>query len=193
MTIDFLKGSHKNLVISLSLMVILMFGFSFALVPIYSVFCKVTGLNGKVDTTQPGKFSYIASLYKLDNPTAHKRRIVVEFDTNKNKDLLCTFSPTHTALEVIPGELTETSYHIKNLSTDRMVIQSIPSISPGFVAKYLKKLECFCFAQQVLEPGQALDLPLRFWLEPEIPESIHRLTLSYTVFDVSAKNQDQKT
>lgn len=185
------KPSHKTLVIRLGIIASLMFGFSFALVPIYSVFCKVTGLNGKVDTTEPGKFSYNASLYKLDNPTAHKRRIVVEFDTNKNKDLLCTFSPTHTALEVIPGQLTETAYHIKNLSTHPMVIQAIPSISPGFVAKYLKKLECFCFTQQLLEPGQALDLPLRFWLEPEIPESIHRLTLSYTVFDVRAKNQKQ--
>jgi cytochrome c oxidase assembly protein subunit 11 len=72
-----------------------------------------------------------------------------------------------------------------------MLIQTIPSISPGFAAKYLKKLECFCFTQQLLEPGQTLELPLRFWLESEIPESIHRLTLSYTIFDVSAKTQKQ--
>ena len=88
---------------------------------------------------------------------------------------------------MIPGELTETVFHVKNLTDKKMVIQAIPSISPGYLAKNLKKLECFCFEQQTLEPFESRDLPLRFWLETEIPSDIHRLTLSYTLFDVTLK------
>ncbi len=173
---------NKPLVIRLFAAAILMFGFTFALVPIYNIFCDVTGLNGKVDVKHPGTFTR----YKIDDPNVQKRRITVEFDTNRNQQASCEFSPEHTALQVIPGELTHTSYYVKNLTNKKIVIQAIPSISPGVVAKYLKKLECFCFNQQVLKAGEAMNLPLRFWLEPEIPDNIHRLTLSYTLFDVTS-------
>jgi len=175
--------SSKCLVIGLFLLAGLMFGFTFALVPIYNVFCQVTGLNGKIDPKHPGKLA----LYRIKNEASSKRRVIVEFDTNLNKGLHCQFSPTHTVLQVTPGELTHTSFQVKNLTNKKMIIQAIPSISPGFVAKHLKKLECFCFNQQTLNPGEALELPLRFWLEPEIPDNIHRLTLSYTLFDVTGR------
>ncbi len=162
-----------------------MFAFSFALVPLYDVFCSVTGLNGKVDINQAGVYSR----YKVPGNIKTDRLITVEFDVNRNRQLSCEFSSQHTALQVKPGDLTLTSYHVKNLTQKRMIIQAIPSISPGYLAKYLKKLECFCFTKQVLEPGQAMDLPLRFWLEPEIPKEVFRLTLSYTLFDIT-KNSD---
>ena len=171
---------HRKLIRYLLALTLMMFGFSFALVPLYNVFCKATGLNGKVDLER-AQFAR----YKNTDPDALKRQIIVEFDTNRNQQALCEFSPEHTQLAVSPGELTLTSYYVKNLTNREMIIQAIPSISPGLAAKHLKKLECFCFEQQTLQPGEAMKMPLRFWLEPEIPKDVHRLTLSYTVFDVT--------
>ena len=179
----------KTLVRNLIIIVFIMFGFTFALIPLYNVFCQVTGLNGKVDL----KKTETLSRYKIVNKDINQRRVIVEFDTNRNQQLNCEFTPQHTALQVVPGELTHTSYHVKNLTHQKMTIQAIPSISPGHVAKHLKKLECFCFNQQTLEPGESMELPLRFWLEPEIPEDIHRLTLSYTLFDVTARVKESGT
>jgi len=179
--------NNRSLIILLGIITCLMFGFSFALIPLYSVFCKVTGLNGKVDIDSPQAFSR----YKSTEKAIQQRTIVVEFDTNRHQKIPCEFTPAHTALQVVPGELTHTTYRLKNLSHQKMVIQAIPSISPGVLAKHLKKLECFCFEQQTLEPGQTLDLPLRFWLETAIPNNVHRLTLSYTLFDVTPKVKEK--
>lgn len=171
-----------------------MFAFTFALIPLYSVFCKVTGLNGKIDDRHPLTYN---PRYKIanaknansdnsnsDNEIAN-RLVTIEFVVNLNRQLPCLFKAEHSALQVTPGELNVSSYYVKNLTSKRMVIQAIPSISPGEVAKHLKKLECFCFNKQTLDPGQEMHLPLRFWLDPEFPTDIHRMTLSYTLFDVT--------
>lgn len=173
----------QYLVLKLSVVALLMFGFSFALVPLYSVFCKATGLNGKVAIQRPETYNGA----NID-PSSHV--VMVEFDVNRHQQLPCEILPEHPILPVIPGQLSSTSYYLKNLSGKKMVIQAIPSISPGTVAQHLKKLECFCFNQQVLQPYESLRLPLRFWLEPEFPRSIHRLTLSYTLFDVTQQHRE---
>ena len=166
----------KSLIKRLVIIAILMFGFSFALVPLYNALCKVTGLNGKVDLKNAALFS------RYKNPDLQRTPIVVEFDSTRNQNLDCELTPEHTSLSVIPGVLTLTSYKAKNRTKKTMVVQAIPSISPGIAAQHLKKLECFCFNQQILQPGEVVSLPLRFWLEPEIPSTVHRLTLSYTLF-----------
>ncbi len=176
-----MQTSHKKLVIRLSIIVTLMFGFTFALVPIYNVFCDVTGLNGKVDIKKPEKLTR----YKNEASSKANRLIVLELDINRHQNVPCEFKSEKPALQVIPGELTHTTYYIKNLSDKKMIIQAIPSISPGYLAKHLKKLECFCFEQQTLAPFESRDLPLRFWLETAIPDNIHRMTLSYTLFEVT--------
>jgi cytochrome c oxidase assembly protein subunit 11 len=177
----------QRLVLKLVCLVILMFGFSFALVPLYTVFCKVTGLNGKVELDGPS--SYAQSQFNKPNKDhldlEVDRRIIVEFDVNRNEKIPCEIVPKHAVLQVNPGVLCSTSYSVKNLTGKRMVIQAIPSISPGIVAKYLKKLECFCFTPQELKPYESQQFALRFWLEPEIPDNVYRLTLSYTLFDVT--------
>lgn len=180
-----MQKSHKILTLKLSIIAVLMFGFTFALVPLYNVFCNITGLNGKIDTTKSGMFAR----YKNENITIapSKHFVVVELDTNRHQGMPCEFTAEKPALQITPGELIETTYHVKNLTDKTMVIQAIPSISPGYLAKYLKKLECFCFEQQTLAPFESRDLPLRFWLETDIPDDIHRLTLSYTLFDVTLK------
>lgn len=174
-----LKKNQKLLSI-LILISIGMFGFSFALVPLYTVFCKVTGLNGKVELKGPNALTR----YKNTDLT-NSRLIIVELDVNRNRNLNCEFSPTHTALQLKTGELAATTYHVKNLTNKTITIQAIPSITPGKAAKYLKKLECFCFNKQILKPGEAMQLSLRFWLEPTLPCDVKRLTLSYTLFDVT--------
>lgn len=156
-----------------------MFAFTFALVPLYSVFCKATGLNGKVELSN-------GVLGRYPNKDVVQGHVVtVEFDSNLHPNMPFVFTPDHPAMQVTPGILTQTSYTLKNLTNKTLVVQAIPSISPGIVAKYLKKLECFCFNRQVVQPYEVVHLPLRFWLEPEFPDSIHRLTLSYTLFDVT--------
>lgn len=177
---EHMQPEHKKILKILLLVSFCMFGFTFALIPLYTVFCKVTGLNGKVDIKRPGAFVR----YK-NSDLENSRLITVEFDVNRNRHLNCEFSPEHTALQIKTGELTLTSYYVKNLTNRTLIIQAIPSITPGIAAKYLKKLECFCFNKQTLKPQESMHLPLRFWLEPEIPDSVKRLTLSYTLFDVT--------
>lgn len=174
----------RSLTIKLGVLALFMFGFSFALVPLYTVFCKVTGLNGKVDVRYPER-------YDREHTRFASHVVMVEFDVNRHQQLSCEIRPEHPILQVVPGQLTSTSYYVKNLTDKKMVIQAIPSISPGRVAKYLKKLECFCFTPQSLQPYESLRLPLRFWLEPEFPDAIHRLTLSYTLFDVTHQAQQE--
>jgi len=173
-------GRERRTLLTLLFIIIGMFGFTFALVPIYDAFCKVTGLNGKVDITNSGIVRY-----KDPGADTKGRSITVEFDVNRNQRLKCDFSPEHPVLQITPGKLTLTSYYIKNLTDKTLIIQAIPSISPGIAAKHLKKLECFCFNRQTIKPGEALNMPLRFWLEQEMPEEVKRLTLSYTLFDMT--------
>lgn len=177
---DPIKYSIRRTILFSLGIVVLMLGFTFALVPLYSVFCKVTGINGKVDLSTTGR-------YAVNTGEITNRLITVEFDTNLHPDMPFEFSPEHAVLQVTPGALNHTSYFIKNKTDKTVIVQAVPSISPGIVAKHLKKLECFCFTQQTLKPKEAAQLPLRFWLEPEFPDSVHRLTLSYTLFDVSKK------
>ncbi len=190
--------THKRRILYLVSISLMMFGFSFALVPLYNTLCRITGLNGKVSTKQdllaaqgvqnpehiPGSTRYQNLHYR-----PARKAIQVEMDSTRNQQLPCVLTPEHRILEVIPGTLITTSFRAKNLSAKHLHIQAIPSISPGAAAQYLKKLECFCFNQQIIKPGEEITLPLRFWLEPEIPENIHRLTLSYTLFEITGSNR----
>lgn len=156
-----------------------MFGFTFGLVPFYSVFCKITGINGKMDLRTQ-------ALGRYESPQSLKGHVItLELDTNLHPNLPFDFFPENKALQVIPGTLYQTYYVIKNKTNQTHVVKAVPSISPGILAKHLKKLECFCFTEQVIKPKEVRRVPLRFWLEPEFPESIHRLTLSYTLFDIT--------
>lgn len=150
--------------------------FTFTLVPIYNVFCDVTGLNGKVD------LSVIAASPdgKIDD-----RYVTVEFVVNYNQEMPWEFRPQHVTLKVRPGELARTAYYAKNPTKKTMVAQAIPSISPSQASRHFKKVECFCFSSQKLAPHESANLGLQFYLDPALPKDIHRLTLSYTLFDIT--------
>ena len=162
---------------------VLMFGLGFALVPLYEVFCEVTGLNGKTDANP-------AAAYRAPTGAGMatvERTVRVQFLAINNGSMPWQFrAPAESELRISPGAApVQLSYYARN-GTDRdMVAQAVPSVSPGRAAKHLRKVECFCFERQPLAAGEEAQLPLRFYLSPELPEDIDTITLSYTLFDVS--------
>lgn len=155
-----------------------MFGFGFALVPLYDVFCAVTGLNGKTPAQ-----AYAAVSAEVDR----SRSIKVQFLATNNEDMRWQFKPSTTEIRVHPGELVETEFFAKNPSANEMVAQAVPSLVPFKAAEYFHKTECFCFNQQTLAGGQEIMMPLRFIVDQDVPKDVHTITLAYTLFDVTDK------
>ncbi|WP_210467788.1 cytochrome c oxidase assembly protein [Vibrio crassostreae] len=173
------KRSTKKLTGYLVLSVVAMFGFGFALVPLYDVMCEALGINGKTNT--------VSAVQPQGMQPDYSRTIRVEFMSHIKPDMPWTFSPEVRVLEVHPGEVVQTNYIAKNLSGASLVGQAVPSVSPGMGATYFNKMECFCFNQQPLDGFKSADLGLIFYIEPDIPDSIHTLTLSYTLFNITSE------
>lgn len=170
--------SNRRLISLLVLGCIAMFGFGFALVPLYDVLCEKLGINGKTSRT--------ASNYQAI--TVDTSRIVtVEFISQVQTGMPWKFAPQTKRLEVHPGELIHTAFLAQNNSNRTIIGQAIPSVSPGQAAAYFNKTECFCFNQQQLAASSAAELPLIFYVDPQLPESIQTLTLSYTLYDITDK------
>jgi cytochrome c oxidase assembly protein subunit 11 len=167
---------QRRLITGLTLAAVAMFGFGYALVPLYDVLCSTLGINGKTG----GPTTAIQK-----NHIDKSRTVLVQFVANNAANLPWEFKPNTRSLEMHPGEMKRVSYFAENDSNRKMTIQAIPSVTPGLAARYLKKTECFCFNQQTLKSHESMDMPLLFHLDPAIPKSIHTVTLSYTLFDVS--------
>ena len=153
-----------------------MFCFGFLLVPLYDVFCEVTGLNGKVSGE-----AYQAVDVAIDT----SRTIKVQFVATNNDSMPWEFKPHVTSVIVHPGELVSTTFYAKNPRTIAMTAQAIPSVMPLRAAEYFHKTECFCFSQQILQAGEEVEMPLRFIVDQDTPKDVHTITLSYTLFDVT--------
>ncbi|WP_299136264.1 cytochrome c oxidase assembly protein [uncultured Vibrio sp.] len=173
------KRSTKKLTGYLVLSVVAMFGFGFALVPLYDVMCEALGINGKTNT--------VSAVQPQGMQPDYSRTIRVEFMSHIKPDMPWTFSPEVRVLEVHPGEVVQTNYIAKNLSASSLIGQAVPSVSPGMGATYFNKMECFCFNQQPLDGFKSAEMGLIFYIEPDIPESIHTLTLSYTLFNITSE------
>lgn len=173
--------SHVKLVFVLAVVILGMFGFGFALVPIYNSFCKTFGINGK---TNAEAIAYDTVNTKIDK----NRTVLVEFVATNNSGVPWAFYPKTNKIRVHPGEIAKLSFYAENQTRDRMTVQAIPSVTPGIAAKYLKKTECFCFTQQTLNGHEAMDMPLLFHLDPELPADVNTVTLSYTLFDVTGRS-----
>ena len=169
---------HAKLVLSLSILVLLMFAFAFAMVPLYNSLCKALGINGKITQQVDGSSQ---SLPSIDN----QRLITVEFVTTQSSNLPWKFYPKTKKINVHPGEIAKLAFYAENQSNTKMTVQAIPSVTPGIAAKYIKKTECFCFTQQNLNPHEAMDMPLLFHLDVDLPSDINTITLAYTLFDVT--------
>ncbi|MDG3088479.1 cytochrome c oxidase assembly protein [Vibrio hannami] len=178
---DTKKANHK-LTLKLIATTIAMFGFGFALVPLYDVMCDVLGINGKT--------SEVAAVQPHGMPVDMSRSITVELMAHIPPGMPWKLKPKEKILSVHPGEVIQTAYLIENLSDHAVVGQAVPSVSPGQAATYFNKMECFCFNRQPLAAGESTELALIFYIEPDIPDSVNTLTLSYTLFDISDKVTD---
>jgi cytochrome c oxidase assembly protein subunit 11 len=167
--------AQSNLLTMRKLLVVAvaMFGFGFALVPFYQKICEVTGVN---------------SVLKPDEVTNTQldlaRFVTIEFDSNLSGKLPWTFRPLQTSVRIHPGELTTVMYEIRNTSDHAVTGQAIPSYGPQLAVRYFKKLECFCFTQQTLQPGETKQMPVVFVIEQGPPGDVSTITLSYSFFEI---------
>ncbi|MFC3122578.1 cytochrome c oxidase assembly protein [Agaribacter flavus] len=177
-----LKGeqypSHGRTVAKLVFVVIGMFAFGFALVPLYDVFCDIAGINGKTGDS--------AAVYK-PQLVDESRLITVDFITRTNGGMPWEFSVQTKSIEVHPGKLAKVDFYVKNPATRDIVAQAIPSISPGKAALYMNKTECFCFNHQPLKAGEEAIMPMTFFIDPQLPKDITYFTLQYTLYDITER------
>jgi cytochrome c oxidase assembly protein subunit 11 len=165
----------KRLVVRLATAAVLMFGFGFALVPLYEVFCDITGLNGKNFNQGP------AAITAVDR----SRTVKVQFVTVNPADMPWEFKPTERTMRVFPGEDKVTAFYAKNPTSEWMVAQAVPSVTPSEAAPYLNKVNCFCFDRQPLDAGADTEMSLVFVVDPELPKHITTITLSYALYDLT--------
>jgi cytochrome c oxidase assembly protein subunit 11 len=164
--------SNRTLLFKLGAVVVAMFGFGYALVPFYEKICEVTGLRN------------IARADEVVNTQVDRSRGVrIEFDSNVRK-LAWTFRPLQPTLDVHPGELTQAMFEIVNTTDRPLTGQAIPSYGPPHAAQYFRKLDCFCFAKQTLQPGERRQMPVVFIVDSALPGDVATITLSYTFFEV---------
>lgn len=166
----------------LALLAVGMFGFAFALVPLYEVFCELTGLNGKTS----GRVVAI-------NPSVpdSDRIVTIQFLSQVGRGLPWEFRPTEHQLRVRPNEMHTTRYYVRNRADKAVTGQAVPSVSPGQAALHLKKIECFCFNHQQLAANEETEIEVRFFVDAELPEDIHTISLSYTMYPVPEKQTAQ--
>lgn len=157
-----------------------MFVFGFALVPLYDVICDVTGLNGKGRTQD----QYVLT-DELAPEIDEQREITLQFTVHGGLVDEWNFRPSERTMVVRPGEMKRISYTVTNPYDHAVTSQAIPSVAPNVASGYLNKIECFCFEEQHLEPGQTVEMPLQFFVDPDLPERVSKLTLAYTLYDIS--------
>lgn len=168
---------NRRLARKLVLVTLAMFAFGFALVPLYDVFCQITGLNGKTGRLDP---QVATAAGQVDTG----RWVTVEFIANVAQGLPWELRPVVKKMRVHPGEMVNAAYYARNLADRSMTGQAVPSVTPGVAAAHFKKLECFCFSHQELKAGEGKEMPLRYVVQPDLPKDISTVTLSYTFFNV---------
>ena len=166
--------ANRKTAARLAVVVLAMFGFGYALVPLYDVLCEITGLGGRTGVVQAGA---------LGNTVDTNRTIKVQFLGTVSSRLPWEFRPNVASMEVHPGQVYETTYFAKNLSAVPTIGRARPSVAPSIASLHFNKTECFCFTRQEFAPGEARDLPVRFVLSRDLPAEIATVTLSYTFFN----------
>ena len=160
-----------------------MFCFGWALIPLYDLFCDITGLGGDPG----GQYAYDPASERIDR----SRLVKVNFITNTNAGMPWSFWSEKGGMRVHPGELNEAIFYVKNTTDRRMVGQAVPSIVPTTAVDYFHKTECFCFNSQVLEPGQEVAMPMRFFVDAALPGNVQSISLSYALFDITSMSGGQ--
>lgn len=153
-----------------------MFGFGFALVPLYDAFCDITGLNGKTGRVEASTIDH--------SQVDLSRTIEVRFLANTSTGLAWSFEPVVKKMSVHPGQVYEALYRVRSTTDQETTGQAVPSVSPGLAAGHFNKTECFCFTEQKLAGRESREMPLRFIIGKDIDKNIEQITLSYTFFNI---------
>ena len=169
-----LKVKNKRLVVKLAGLAVFASFLGVALVPMYDWICEVTGLNGKTG----GAVAVTESPAQADM----SRWITVEFMGNVMPGLNVEFTTKQNKIKVRPGEVVTIGYIARNATQVTLSGQAVPSVSPGFTARYFKKIDCFCFKKQEFLAGESRDMPVTFFVSPELPQDVRTITLSYAFF-----------
>ena len=174
---------NLNMVGKLAVVTAGMFAFGYALVPIYKSICEMTGINilALGEQVVAGKKATLPANTQVDM----SRTITVEFDANSRGPW--DFKPAKRSLQVHPGELATVMYEFQNTQNRRMSAQAIPSYAPQQASAHFNKIECFCFNQYTLEPGEKKSWPVAFVIDPKLSKDVKTITLSYTFFEVGGK------
>jgi cytochrome c oxidase assembly protein subunit 11 len=167
-------AENRKLIFRILLGLVASIAFAVSMVPLYNVLCEITGFNGKTS----GSATEISKTLKVDE----SRWIKVEFTSSVMPGLPWQFSPVQSSVKVRPGRMETVTYVAKNITSQASVGQAIPSVSPGKAAQHFNKIECFCFQRQELQPGESKEMPLTFYVSPDLPEDIRTITLSYAFF-----------
>ena len=179
-----LRRENLHMVRKLAVVAVAMFAFGYALVPLYKSICEMTGINvlalGEQILSGGGKAQLPANT-QVDA----SRTITVEFDANSRGPW--EFKPAQRSVQVHPGEMTTVMYEFQNVQSRRMSAQAIPSYAPQQAQAHFNKLECFCFNQYTLEPGEKKAWPVVFVIDPKLSKDVRTITLSYTFFEVGGK------
>jgi cytochrome c oxidase assembly protein subunit 11 len=175
-------NDSRSLTGKLLLLAAAMFGFGYLLVPLYDVFCEITGFGGRTNTVAESS---------QENPD-FSRSIRVEFVTTVNEYAPWEFSADRDSMEVTPGKMYYATFTARNLTDDKKVAQAVPSVAPVSASGHFKKIECFCFTNQEFRANEERAMPLQFIVGPELPEFVDTITLQYTFYDtvrVSANDE----
>ena len=181
-----LHGDNRRMLGKLAVVALAMFGFGYALVPMYRTICEALGINVlSVSERVKSKGLSDNSQRQGNTQVDTSRKITVEFDGNARGPW--DFKPAVSSMQVHPGELVTVMYEFRNKQTRTMAAQAIPSYAPMRASAHFNKLECFCFNEYILTPGEHKAWPVVFYVDPKLPKDVTTITLSYTFFEVPGK------
>lgn len=177
----------KSFWIKLILIPVGMFGFAFALVPLYDVFCEVTGLNGRIDNS-----AYQGSLVPgIESNIDNNHKISVDFSSATMPGFPVKFYPKQKKIDIVPGKIYTVQYIAENRSDKEITGQAVPSIAPTKASLHFKKLECFCFTNQTFQPRKPVEMSVKFFVDSKIDKNVKDITLSYNFFKIKQKDIKQ--
>lgn len=165
---------NRQMLGKLVVVAVVMFGFGYALIPVYKQMCELLGIN---ELTQKD------DTVKANTQVDLTRTITVELDGNSQGPW--RFRPTERSVKVHPGELKTITYEVVNTQARTVQAQAIPSFAPQSATPHFKKIECFCFKQQTLKANEARQMPVVFYIDPALPREVSTITLSYTFFEIN--------
>ncbi len=179
------KKSHKKIFVIGGVVAVIMFGFCFAMVPLYSMLCKATGINTSIAGTELTTPAAADAISKTADLT---REVTVQFTATNHNGMPWDFYPKAKSIVVHPGQKNTVYFYAKNTTGKDMTAQAIPGMTPTDSIAHFHKIECFCFHQQTLKAGESKDMALVFQVDKDLPKEIRVITLAYTLFDATPKD-----